>query len=352
MPIKLGTISKIIPYSKAYLGEVLKYKKNKSLQYYGTIETTSTSGGNQGTAKIGDYAIFVKDSFARAYNSSLVASSPSILSTPRNNQGRWGNSNSNYAIFCGGSLTSSSSTRSNVVDAYDMNLNRTTASTLSKQKYRLTTTTINDSIIVAGGATGSSSTSTNTVEGYDSNLTKSTLSSLSSSRQLCAGASNGLYAFIGGGVTSSHVNTVEKYNTNLTKSASSALSAARSRLTGCKIGDYAAFAGGQSSSSPDKASSVVDVYDSNAVRTTVQNLASERLWLDSASNDEIMIIAGGQNTSWVNQKTTDVITKDLIRYQGPDMSVGRGSGSYIQAIGKYFVFLGGGSAVTEVFKYD
>ena len=41
MPLKLGTISKTIPYSKAYLGDILKFQKVSAIEFTSCIFPTS-----------------------------------------------------------------------------------------------------------------------------------------------------------------------------------------------------------------------------------------------------------------------------------------------------------------------
>lgn len=324
------------------------YASDKKLSYLGLIDNFAIDTWNIGSAVIGDYAIFAKYDSIRAYNSKLIATTPASLSTSRQSDSKWANSNSNYALFCGGS---NGSTRYNTVDAYNSNLSRSTASGLSDySKYRVTTVPIGVYLLVAGGARGSNSISVSGVNSYDTNLVRGTAPALYTASQLLASASNSKYALVAGGIISSGdpTNIVNTYTANLTKSTTTGLSQARARLTGCRLGDYVVFAGGQSTNS-DTASKVIDIYDNNNVKITAPNLTYGRIFASSASNEDIMLITGGyghNQTSW--HGTTEVLTKDLVKYMGTSTACRTGD-NFIQNLDKYFIIAGG---ETDAYVYD
>ena len=103
----------------------------------------------------------------------------------------------NYALF-GGGWTGSA--RSNVVDAYDTSLTRTTATPLSQARNNLVATTVGNYALFGGGYTGSAS---NVVDAYDTSLTRTTATALSVARYSLAATTVGNYALFGGGYTGS-----------------------------------------------------------------------------------------------------------------------------------------------------
>ena len=120
-----------------------------------------------------------------------------------------------YALFGGGySVVNSDSVRSDVVDAYNTNLTRTTPTSLSEARYYLSATTVGD------------------------------------------------YALFGGGYNRVAVSTVDAYNASLTRTTPTSLSKERLYLSATAVGDYALFAGGTSSSN------IVDAYNASLVHTT------------------------------------------------------------------------------------
>lgn len=79
---------------------------------------------------------------------------------------------------------------------------------------------------------------------------------LSTGRYQLAAASVRDYALFGGGNTGSASSLVDAYDANLIRSTPAALSSARYRLASTTVGDYALFAGGYGSNN----SAVVDAY--------------------------------------------------------------------------------------------
>ena len=114
-------------------------------------------------------------------------------------------------------------------------------------------TSVGNYALFAGGSGNS-----NVVDAYDTSLTRSTPTALSVARRSLAGASVRAYAlFAGGSASGDASNVVDAYDTSLTRSTPTSLSAARENLTGASVGGYALFAGGYAS---DNASNVIDVY--------------------------------------------------------------------------------------------
>jgi len=142
-----------------------------------------------------------------------------------------------------------------IVDAYDVNLTRTTPTRLSMSRYGLAATTVGDYALFGGGY--DSSTNFSTVDAYDSNLTRSTPTALSVRRTFLSATTLGNYALFGGGYgNSDHLPTVDAYDSNLTRSTPTALGVGRNSLAATTVGDYALFGGGYGSSY----SAAVDAY--------------------------------------------------------------------------------------------
>ena len=99
---------------------------------------------------------------------------------------------------------------SNIVDAYDTSLTRTTASSLSVSRGNLATTTVDNFALFGGGDGGRIYYST--VDAYDTSLTRTTASSLSTIRGNLAATNIGNYALFGGGENySAYLSIVDVY---------------------------------------------------------------------------------------------------------------------------------------------
>lgn len=95
---------------------------------------------------------------------------------------------------------------SNIVDAYNVDLTRTTPTALSTERYDLSATTIGDYALFGGGTVGSVS---NVVDAYDLDLTRTTPTKLSVARFALPATTIGNYAlFSGGSITTSRYSNV------------------------------------------------------------------------------------------------------------------------------------------------
>ena len=273
---------------------------------------------------IGNYALFgggTNSNVVDAYNTSLTRSTPTALSQARDYLAATtvapaGGSSpqSGYALFGGGY-------RSNVVDAYDQNLTRSTPTVLSQAMQNLAATTI----APAGGSSpqsgyalfggGLGDTYSATVDAYDQNLTRSTPTVLSQARRFLAATTvapaggsipQSGYALFGGGYDgSSYSNVVDAYDSDLTRSTPTALSQARNDFAATTVGNYALFGGGY----VDGYSAVVDAYDQNLTRSTPTELSQARTGLaatsvapagDSSPQSGYAVFGGGSNGSYLD----------------------------------------------------
>lgn len=130
-----------------------------------------------------------------------------------------------------------------------------------------------------------------TVDAFDFNLTRKTAASLSVTREQGGGARCGNYvAFAGGSSSGSSSNIVEAYDVSLVKTTPAALTTARLDLAGQGSVEGAIFPGGFG----DGSSTAVDVYDASLVRTETLRLATGRRGhVANWANDKILV-AGGQ----------------------------------------------------------
>ena len=135
----------------------------------------------------------------------LGRSNPTNLNVSRNNLAA--TSNTKYALF-GGGLSYSSNVYS-TVDAYDSNLTKRFLN-LSSSISSLAATSIGYYAIFCGG--GNNSSFSNVVDAFDANLTRTTPTVLNIARNSLAATSIGNYALFGGGYTgSSPSNVVDAY---------------------------------------------------------------------------------------------------------------------------------------------
>ena len=128
-----------------------------------------------------------------------------------------------------------------------------TATPLSQARRNLSATSIGNYALFGGGYASSYS---DVVDAYDISLVRTTPTPLSQARRNLSATSIGDYALFGGGDGPSAV--VDAYDTSLVRTTPTPLSKARTSLASTSIGDYALFGGGYDSSSV--AYDVVDAY--------------------------------------------------------------------------------------------
>ena len=234
-------------------------------------------------------------------------------------------------MFGGGSGSSSS----NVVDAYDTSLTRSTPTALSRSRYALAATTIGDYALFGGGS------SSNVVDAYDQNLTRSTPTSLSQAREYLAATTiapagssspqSGYALFGGGQVSNTRYATVDAYDASLTRTTPTELSQVMTYLAATSVGNYALFGGGFS----DGASAVVDAYDQNLTRSTPTALSKARRDLTATTVGDYALFGGGFNSNVV-----DAYGQNLTRSTPTELSQAR-EDLAATTIGNYALFGGG-----------
>lgn len=248
----------------------------------GTISITEN-----GTVDVANYAEASVDVDATVnFNlPALTRSIPTALSTARmylaaTNVAPVGGSSpqSGYALF-GGGYTGSFT---DVVDAYDTSLTRTTPTVLSSGRFYLTATSVGNYALFAGGRGVPLYA---TIDAYDQNLTRTTPPVLSKGRDKLASTTVGNYALFGGGQPSAfsgNSNVVDAYDQNLTlQTPPAVLSQARRSLAATTVAPaggsnpqsgYALFAGGTDGSSYFD---VVDAYSETLDKVTSPDVLSE-----------------------------------------------------------------------------
>lgn len=236
-----------------------------------------------------------------AYNSDLTHSSTTPLSTE--SEGSAAATVGSHALIAGGKIDSNNvgTKLTSTVNAYDANLTRGIVSSLSKARTLATGVTVGNYALIAGGNsyTGSSSSSTpssiyysDVVDAYNTALVRSTPIALKFARENCASASVGNYALIAGGyiLGTTYPSEVTAYDANLTQTTPTPLSSSSARGGATSVGGYALI--GDNSSY-----GYVDVYDEVLTRTTQEvGLSVARRDFSAATVGAYALFAGGAST--------------------------------------------------------
>lgn len=184
-----------------------------------------------------------------------------------------------YALFAGGTFDKPS----NVIDAYNRSLTRTTPAGLEKYGMHIATSVGQYAIIATNNLSSSfiSSVADSYVI-YDKSLTKisNNIGTTVEARTSKGAANVGNYALFAGGSlirkygAGESVNTINAINSSLTLS-SIALSKAKRSVCGGKVGNYALFAGGVMGGTLNPSYSTdVDAYNASLTRIPVTAIDS------------------------------------------------------------------------------
>ena len=255
------------------------------------------------------------------------------------------NPQSGHALFGGGVGSGDSA----VVDAYDINLERTTAPTLSQARYGLAATTVGDYALFGGGYNGLVSA---VVDAYDTNLERTTATTLSEGRDFLAATTVGDYALFGGGVGSGNFALVEAYDTDLEKTTPLSFSVSRSGLAATTVASvggsgYALFGGGYTSGYP---SSWVYACDSSLTIITSLLLSEARGSLAATTVAPVggsgyALFGGGKGGGDVYYELIDVYDSSLTRTTPTALSQARyhlAATTVIFPGGSVYALFGGG----------
>lgn len=212
------------------------------------------------------------------------------------------------ALFGGGQQIDSWAINECVNDVHVVNSSLTYSTLqngLSQARILLSATHVGDYALFAGGNTSvqgaSSNTTSNVVDAFDSKLVRSSPSSyLTYARVGIAATHIGDYALFGGGYNiSSYFNTIDVYNKSLTKQTKT-LSRGKSSLAATHVGNYAIFAGGRYDSNGLTNCNIVDTYNSSLVHSTQASLSSARHNLSATHIGNYAIFAGGYDSFYTN----------------------------------------------------
>lgn len=310
---------------KAYIGVggvARLFFGSGELSYYGTATALSYARGALAATTVGNYALFGgggsrlssesssnATSTVNAYDLSLTMSSATSLSSSRSFLAA--TSIGGYAIFAGGSESSKA-------DGYDTSLTRISLTNLSEGKDRLAATTVgNYALFSPGRATGDEeSYITYKLDAYDSSLTLTSKNWLNGCSANMAATTVGNCALFAGRKT----NSVDVFDSSLTQTSATNLTQMRESLGAASVGDYALFGGGLYSSTYY---SYVDSYNSSLTKSSVEPLSVARRNLVGASLGDFALFAGGGTSYSSSYATTDSYDASLTKTTATSLSVAR-----------------------------
>lgn len=311
--------------------------------YYATATPLSVARSYLSAASVGDYVLFAggnnstESDAVDTYTSSLSKGIASTLSIARTNLAS--NSISDYAIFAGGCSQDTMDVY-DVVNAYNSMLTASAPTALSQKRFYLSSAKVGDYILFAGGGSrqvsGGIQSPSSVVDAYNSQLTRTIADSLSQGFYSTNASQVGGYAIFGGGISSGTTNVVNAYNELLVRTIPTQLSVPRDGILTSYVNGYALFAGGSSYSNEV---STVDAYNSGLTRINPTNLFYKRYEGTGVSFGYYALFGGGLNGT---QKESNVESYDtmLTRTTITPLSESR-SGLASASIQRY-ALLGGG----------
>lgn len=269
-------------------------------------------------ASVSDYAIFAGGllnsstsiSNVAAFNRDRLRSTVTSLSPGRGRLA--GASAGNNAVFAGGTnADSSTSTIYTNVDIYNSTLVRNSGNALSIGRYYIASTNFQNAAVFAGGYTHTAQISAVDVLMEDG--VRNTITPLSSPAGLAAASKIGDYLLVAGGTSGSNVflNTVNVYNKELVKMTNAAnLLQSKYQLSGANTSRHAVFLGGNAPGVG--VYNTIEAYDSDLTKSNPTTLSSGRTAGTANSINGGIIYAGGSDgTDAIS--TTEHINASLIR---------------------------------------
>lgn len=346
MYIGVGGVARKVKKGYIGIGGVARLFFSSGLAYYGTITGLSAARYGLAAATVGNYALFAGGNasgytnITDAYDRSLVRTTPATMTNRRYYFS--GASTGNYALFGGGNSSDTST-----IDVYNGSLtNSTTTTTSAISTFYTAAAQVGGYAILKSGRpyTNQNNNGNSYAFAYNASLTCTRLSTNSYAQQ--AATTIGNYAIFAGGRNSSgYTNTAATINTSLTYSTITGLSSKRALLAGASTGDYALFGGGQGTSTSN-----VDAYDASLTKTMPETLSAARQSLSAAGVGGYAIFAGGYN----GLTTTDAYDASLTIQTIDDLADGRDS--FAAAVLDNYILFGGGQnssgalASTEVYN--
>ena len=248
-----------------------------------------------------------------------------------------GSAGTSYSFFAGG--FDGNNSVSNVVEAYNSSLVKSTCTTLAKDNYDMAGGSIGKYAVFAGGV-GSYYVSTDvvysTVYSYNTSRTQGTPTTLSKARYGARAASNGTYLLVAGGRSSGAnvTDTVDAYSTTLSRTTPTVLTTTRVGAGVAAAGKYIIVTGG--------GSNLVDVYNANkthSVSTSYGHTTSQYLAGASAGNYGL-VAGGGSSITVFNNSGT---------YQTALNSTFTGTNVAGTQLGDSAIFTGGATSTVEIY---
>lgn len=311
-----------------------KFFGDKSLKYLGIVNTTTYSNYANANASTNNYFVIAggrtpesgspQSQATEAFDINFIKTVTTPIAARMD---LFSGSIGGYALFMGG-VTSSSYSKSNLtgmVEAFDDSLVKKTCSSMLEVRYGGAggngSCAFNDKhLMVFGG--GQYSTVTAVVESYDTNLTKTSATSLSKARKLSGCTRAGDYLICAGGSTSTSasggcVTNVDAYSNDLVKSTCTGIDKAATNVSGAWVGDYGIIVGGNQSSESGTPVNQMCIYDKDlSKRTTMTFPVATSRNATATINDGNYVLIGagrtGSSSSWTYPNTQYVYDKDLV----------------------------------------
>lgn len=263
--------------------------------------TLSTTRNRGGSVSAGNYAFFgggrlgngSRTTALDAFNSSVVRTTATAFNVEV--EGPATGAIGDNVLFAGGMRTND--TYSQFIMTYSStNLTRLTARYLEQGLMGVCGASGTDYVIFAGGlgggGSGGSGTSTNIVEAFNSSLVKTTPVTLLSAKLNMSGGFTGThYVCIGGSTTytGGSLNVVEIFDTNLVRVSTSITTTPRSNAVSVDIGGAVFFAGGNNGTS---ATDGIDLFDNQLTRISA-TLPTKRYRAAGALLGDKILVGGG-----------------------------------------------------------
>lgn len=242
------------------------------------------------------------------YDENLVLSTPIVIPEYIENRQRpyvGAVANDTHLLIAGGGNTYA--TVVDNVDAYDENFVASVVSPLSAKKYLCIGVRVKNKMLLAGGSSPTNAFTTkltDTVDAYDEDLVKTVAPSMSIARNNCGVASIDGYGILAGDDEAAEV---DAYDEDLVLTVASPLRTARGSVEGASTDEHAIFTGGGTTTSL-KHTTDADSYDTNLVQTTLTDMKYARTEHAGArvGKSNYVIFAGGEYDSSSRRDTTEI----------------------------------------------
>ena len=346
-----GTDGKAKKVKKMYIGDAngkarLCWAGGGGASYYGTADPLGAARTSLKSATVGNYAVIGSGTYSwnsvqnvDAYNKSLTHTNVSS----KMNGGDYGAASiGNYALFCGGSVTTTSGTNIyySSASAYNTSLTKSSPTSLGYSRTYLNAATVGGYAIYGPGL-HDSGTWTGVVDAYNTSLTHTNLSGAYNGSY--AAASNGSYVvFAGGGSNYVDDKYVEAWNSSLTKTTpSESLTYGGYGKAGVGFKGYTIFSQGIR----------LEAYNTSLTHSVLSTTLSKSVKYPAGTIDstgEYALIGGGSTNEAFSGAVGDVNVLDgsLTRSVADSFSDGAFKLTAV-AIGKYVLFAGGQSLASS-----